>query len=274
MKLLSAILSCLLMVSPAFAGANSLKLHQGAYDSAAQRYFNSLVAYGCTTPTPAFKLAVSNYVKAKKAHGNWGGDDFIYILATADSCTASVNLAQPTLYKLTWNGSCTFAVATGLTGDGSTCYGDDGVNISQLTRISRNNSHLEICQNIPINTAFGTLGAAGVLLFTGILNKGTKITSSTTIVDSGVSSAGCNFAWRTSSSIATTGRDGVINSNGIANASAALNPDHFSICRNSAAFCPNTSQIFLVEVGQPIVSESLEYTDESTLISALGGPTF
>ena len=105
-----------LLIAAVSLQARAGSLPSGAYDSDAQVYFDVLVANSCTTPTPAFKLAVSHYVQAEKVAGNWNSQDGQYMLATADSCTASINLAQPTLYKITYSGACTFAVQTGLNG--------------------------------------------------------------------------------------------------------------------------------------------------------------
>ena len=259
------------MVSPAFAGANSLKLHQGAYDSAAQRYFNSLVSNGCTTPTPDFKLAVSNYVKAEKVSGNWGNQDAEYILATADSCTASINLAQPSLYKVTWNVSPPFTVQNGLPGDIATQNGDTGVNLNALTRLSQNNSHIDAWVAANKNAILGTLTAANPFTFTNITNRTTRLTSNTVVIDTGDgNTAGLVASDRTNSTTISTYKNGVVVSNGIANNSSALSTNHVSICSLASTFCSIGTNELFVGFGAAMNNESTHYTNVRNLLVALG----
>ena len=168
MRSLLIFLAALLLCAPAQA-----QVAGGDYDSDAQFYFDVLAANSCIATTPAFKLAVSHYIQAEKVAGNWGSQDAEYLLATSDSCTAAVNLAQPTLYKVTWTGACAFAVLTGLNGDGTTCFGDTGVLQSALIRYTQNNAHFDAWTNGATlgNNVLGLVGTGNGLTLNPIANK-------------------------------------------------------------------------------------------------------
>lgn len=240
------------------------------YDPDASTYFLQLSINGCATPSANFKAAVNDYIIAEKAVLNWGGQDLAYIMATSDSCTAATNLAQPSLYKLTWAGSCVYSVANGLQGDGSTCDGDIGVNESTLTRVSLNSSHFDACTAGSSSAVFGNTGSFGAIFLNAVTNKASRSTSSATLTDTGGGNAGCHYADRSDSANLTTGKNGVVQSNAVANSSSALTAQHFTICLSNATFCSNSANIFFVGVGTPLTSESSHYTNVRNLLIALG----
>ena len=117
MRSLLIFLAALLLCAPAQA-----QVAGGDYDSDAQFYFDVLAANSCIATTPAFKLAVSHYIQAEKVAGNWGNQDAEYLLATSDSCTAAINLAQPALSQSDMDRIIAHfsGARRGLNGDGST----------------------------------------------------------------------------------------------------------------------------------------------------------
>lgn len=260
------VLLCLLAItSPA-----SAQMMGGAYDSDAQAYFNALSANSCTAPSAAFKRAVSTYIKAEKTAGNWDSQDSEYIFATTDSCTASINLAQSTLYKITWAGACTYSLQNGLNGDSSTCVGDAGVNQSALTRQSQNNGHIEAWMgNNAATRAIGLAATATTRLVNSPPNKSSQLNSATNIGDTGVT-AGLNAADRTDSNTITTWLNGSTQSAGASATSAALVASHMLICETNGGFCGATSNILFVGWGAAMNSESSHYTNVRNLLLALG----
>lgn len=260
------------VVSPAQAASNGamrLRFHM-AWDREALNYFNALASNGCITPTTAFKVAINNYITAEKTAKNWGYQDFSYILATADSCTASINLSQPNLYKITWAGACTYSVANGLNGDSTTCFGDTNVAQSLLTRATQNNSHVFGCTGAS-SLIFGGVSATGTFKIDASTNKTTRISSATQVTDTAGGGAGCHFGDRASSStVVTTGKNGVVQSNAVANNSTAPGATHVGICVNNGGFCSSTSKTFFVEVGQTIPNELAHYTNVRIMLVSLG----
>lgn len=266
MKRLAAL--CLLMLAsfPAH-GSTLLRLHEGAYDSDAQAYFNTLAANSCTTPSVAFQRAVSAYIVAEKASGNWGSQDAEYILTTTDSCTAGTNLAQPNLYKVTWSGACTFSVANGLRGDGSTCYGDTNVAMNATGRMSQNSAHMEAWVAGSQGRALGNLASSVVFgLVTSARN--TALLSNTAITDTG--GVGLSAADRSSSSAVTTWLNGVATTVGAANTSTPPTSSDIVICRLATLFCNSTISEYFAGFGAPMNGEDSHYTNVRNLLLALG----
>lgn len=272
MKTLIALCLMLVTSAPAQPAPNAailLRLHM-VWDREALNYFNALVSNGCIIPTTAFKVAINNYITAEKTAKNWGYQDFSYILATADSCTASINLSQPNLYQVTWVGSCTYSVANGLNGDNATCFGDTNIAQSSLTRAGQNNSHVFGCSG-STSLIFGGVAATGTFKIDASTNKTTRISSATQVTDTSGGGAGCHFGDRASSStVVTTGKNGIVQSNAVANNSTAPGATHVGICVNNGGFCASTSKTFFVEVGQTIPNELAHYTNVRNMLVSLG----
>jgi hypothetical protein len=245
------------------------------YDGDASSYFVQLSINGCATPTASFKAAVNAYIIAEKAALNWGNQDAQYILATTDSCTAGTNLAQPTLYKVTWSGSPSFTVQNGLNGDGATVAGDTGVNQSALTRTTQNNSHLDTWMNAAnVCCALGLAAGSSGYRVNGTTNRLINLTSSSAngVTDTGAGIGGLYFADRlNSSTVINTGSNGVVQSSGATSASTALISAHVTICEvGVAAFCTNGTNLLFVGFGAPMNNEASHYTNVRNLLLALG----
>lgn len=269
MKKYFALALVCLMSFPSMADTSRLKLHY-SLDPDAIRYFNTLISNGCTTPSGSFETAVNNFIVSEKAVANWGNQDFSYIFATSDSCTASINLSQPLRYKITWTGACTYSVANGLNGDGSTCFGDTNVGESSYTRSSRNNSHVFGCTG-SFSLIFGGVAAIGTYKIDASTNKTTRVSATAQVTDTAGGGAGCHFGDRiNSSTVINTGKNGVVQSSAVSNASSAPDATHVGICVNNGGFCTSTSKTFFAEVGQVIPNESAHYTNVRTLLVSLG----
>jgi len=242
------------------------------YDGDALAYFNQLATNGCATPTPAFKSAVNAYVVAERSAGNWGFQDQAYIFATADSCTAGTNLAQPPLYKITWNGTCSFSLQ-GLNGDGATCYGDTNVQMSALVNLSQNNAHIE-GYNAGLITSgndVGLLNTGGSLLLQNFNpNRVSRLTSAASITDTAAGAAGLAAADRTNSTTITTWINGTVLSNAVSSTSAASTAADVIVCRVNASMCGNGIRLLMAGVGQALPNEAQHYTNARTMLLALG----
>lgn len=249
-----------------------LQLRSGAYDSDAQAYFNTLVANSCTTPSVAFEQAVSAYIVAERAAGNWGNQDAEYILTTADSCTAAINLAQPSLYKVTWSGSPSFAVQTGFPCDGSTQYGDTNVAENALTRRSQNNGHIEQwLKNAPASNGYGiSVINSTQTRINAVTNKASLLNTSSGITDTGGGGAGFHTIDRSNSSTSSTYKNGGVQTSGAASTSNALATGDISIGRANTLFCPVGTDVLFVGEGQVMNNEATHYTNVRNLLLALG----
>ncbi len=266
----AAFLACLLAPVTAFAitpAQRAVVLSPASYDPAAVTYFNKLVTNGCPAPNNAFKRAVSNYIKAEKASGNWGSQDFAYI-TMFNACIAKTNLAQPALYTITWNGTCTFTVANGQDGNGTDCSGDTNVAQNALVFATQNNSREEVCANSSGNN-FGGVGAIGTFQISAAGNKVTRLSSSAAVTDIGGGGAGCHSAWRTVLGNITTLKNGVVQSSAIANTSTAPGATHTGACQSNTSFCGTTHNFFIM-VGAPIADEAAHYQHVRQMLSTLG----
>lgn len=267
-----AFILSLAIATPAFATGKP-PLLGGAYDTDAQSYFNALAANSCPTPTAAFKQAVSAFFVTEKANGNYYGSPQAmgYILATADSRCAAVNLYQPSLYNVTWAGSPTFTVASGLNGDAATIYGDTNVTLSALTRYSQNSAHLLVCQSSANSSnALGQLNVSAPISMQPITNKATRLNQNATTIDTAGGGAGCHWADRTSSSTISTGLNSTVQSSAASAVSTTLTANDITICRVNANFCPAGNGLFFIEVGQPFTSETNHTAAIRTMLLAIG----
>jgi hypothetical protein len=239
-------------------------------DTDAEIYFGALIANSCTPPGLKFRKAVTRYFRAEKIAGNWGSQDAQYILAVPDSCTASINLAQPTLYKITWSGSCTWTILAGLNGDGSTCVGDTGTNQSALVRWLQNSGHMETWVNSANSgNGLGLSGSSATRIST-LTNKLTTLNSLTTITDTSGGTAGLHFADRTGSTAINTGLNGVLQTTaGTAN-SSALAANHMMLCKSIGSFCANGINELFVGFGAAMTDEAAHYRNVRTMLAGLG----
>lgn len=243
------------------------------YDTDASVYFAQLVINGAATLTAQFKAAVNAYIIAEKAALNWGNQDAEYIFATTDIVVASTNLAQPPLYGITWTGSPTFTVQTGLNGNSSTIFGDLNVNESALTRLAQNNAHVDVWTNSSnVRRAAGLAGVLTGLQVDPQTNKVTVLTSPSgnAITDTGGGTAGLHYADRTSSSTLNTGLNGAAQTTAGASTSSAPSANHIVVCEINATTCANGINELFFGIGGPMNSESSHYTNVRNLLLALG----
>jgi hypothetical protein len=258
---------------PAYAAGNdwpALEFHF-AYDPDALAYFSALSSNGCAAPSGQFKNAFNNYVIGEKSNGFWGTQAMGYLFTTTDSCTAAVNIYQPVLYKVTWNGSPTFTVATGLKGDSATIDGDTNINENAIPLLAQNNSHIAIWSAANQTNLLGQSAGTIVQFYSngGSNNLNTRCTTSTTVTDTGGGTAGLGYCDRTDSAHVTTGKNGIVLSNNVASTSVAPQAQHMLICRSAAVFCASTANILFVEVGSAISNEQLHYNDVNTMLAAI-----
>jgi hypothetical protein len=239
-------------------------------DTDAEMYFGALIANSCTPPGLKFRKAVTRFFRAEKIAGNWGSQDAQYILAVPDSCTASINLAQPTLYKITWSGSCTWTILAGLNGDGTTCVGDIGANQSALVRWVQNSGHMDVWTNSTnVTNAFGLAGTATTKLLP-LTNKATALNSVTSITDTNGGTAGLHFADRTGSAAVNTGLNGALQTNAGAATSIALTAAHVVVCKSNAVFCANGINELFVGFGAAMNDEAAHYRNVRTMLLGIG----
>lgn len=269
MKRIAALALLILASFPAH-GATLLRLHEGAYDSDAQAYFNTLVANGCVTPSIAFKQIISNFIVSERAIGAWGTQDFRFVPTTNDSCTASINLEQSNLYKATITNTCLFSTANGMIGNGVDCALTPGVTDTNMTRYSQNSAHVLVCVNAGGSSNVGQNGATLRTSISTIPNKVTRLTGSVNITDTGGGGSGCHFADRSSSSAINTGLNGAIQSNAAASTSAPVASEAITLCQNNALFCTSSIHSLYFEAGAPISNEAAHYTNVRTMLLALG----
>lgn len=273
-KILAALVLSLLAFSPAYAADSGGRLwlqSHYAYDGNAQEYFDALASNGCTTPTQAYKSAINAFIVSEKASGAWGTQGYRYIIVTADSCTASINLAQPALFKATITNTCLFSVANGMVGNSTDCRLDPNVTDSAIPNFSQNSAHLLVCiGNSGGSNALGNVGATVRNLIGPVSNKTSRLNTNSSVTDTGGGLAGCHYSDRSSSSALTTGKNGVVQSSGVASTSAAPPGTDITLCEQNGAFCSATMHFYYYEAGGPIADEATHYTNIHTLMVALG----
>lgn len=240
-----------------------------AHDSDADAYLAQLAKNGCTSPTLRFRRAVTTYFQAEKRASNFGNQDAQYLGSAPDSCTAGTNLAQPTLYKITWNGTLTFSFANCINGDGSTGYGDTGVAENALTKLSQNNAHVEVWTAANKANAIGLLNLGTTLSITPITNKSTKL-NGVTIIDTGGGLLGLHAADRGNSTNASTYLNGAVQSNAAANTSTAPAAADIVLCRINASMCAGSINLCFAGFGGAMNDEAAHYANVRALLIGLG----
>lgn len=271
-SLAAGILAALVLASPAAAvrPAVSLVVISGGYDTDAKAYFDKQSALGCAGLSSGAKRAVSDFVRAEKAAGNWNTQDFRYLLVAPDNCTASVNMASPATLTLTFTGTCTVKGQLGYSGDASTCWGDIAA-LDSLTLLTQNNSHIgAFLLNANVGTVIGLDAAATLIQLQPTTNKTTRLTSNTTITDTAGGGIGFHYADRVNSAtVINTGYNGADQQTGVSAASTARVSNHIGICHLNTNFC-GAAKILYAEGGAPIPNEALHYANLRTMLVALG----
>lgn len=125
-------------------------------DTDAQKFIDSLSLTGTNA------TAICNLVKDLKDSSLWSSLSVIYPMIGGTSSTTAFNLKDPTVYKITWGGTLTYA-STGVLPNGTTGYGNTGYNASLLTT---NSSHFSVY----LRTNTGVTNAADIGVFDGGTN--------------------------------------------------------------------------------------------------------
>jgi hypothetical protein len=145
----------------------------GGYDSDAQPYISALAALGINDTT--LNNAWNTHVLALKTAGVWPKCVAIYPFGGGTASAHAINGKNPGTYNTTWNGTVTHD-ANGVTGNGSSGYGDTGLHASSV--LSDSNTHLSIYSRttgggadsmteIGCNNAFGTQAISLRVRFAG-----------------------------------------------------------------------------------------------------------
>lgn len=201
-------------------------------DSDAQAYID---AAGITDEDE--QTAVNTLVLALKENNNliWDKCPTIRPISPTSLSAATFNLKDPDLYRIVWINNPAHAV-TGMTGDGSTSYGDSNFPLSNLTA-SNSGSTVYLRDNIDaVEIPFGAIATNSSGLFWQIpffsgtnyrsqINNALNFTSATT-------GQGCFTAVRTGST-GTAYRNGVQIVTGTQGGGTAWDNDAFLLCRNN-----------------------------------------
>jgi hypothetical protein len=118
-------------------GRGSEAASGSSYDPSAKAFFAAQSAAGQTLSSTQ-KNAINAFVIAGKAHGWWGALTALYPFLGLSAACDAINLVNPATFLITWNGTVTHS-ANGITGDGTTGYGDTGINA--LSNLSRTTTH-------------------------------------------------------------------------------------------------------------------------------------
>jgi hypothetical protein len=136
-----------------------------SFDADAQAF---ITAVG--TLTEAQQEAINKFVKKLKAQGLWNRMVAIYPFVGGTATTNSYNLKNAAQYQITWNGTVTHN-ANGITGDGTSGYGNLNFNPSAIT----NTNSVHICvysrsNSLTTNACeFGSENAAGAQAWSATL---------------------------------------------------------------------------------------------------------
>lgn len=106
------------------------------FDSDAQAFFT---ATGITDGT--IQSAINQLVLDLKSASIWTKMNAIYPFVGGTSAAHAVNLKSPGTFNISWNGTVTHD-ANGITGDGSTGFGNTGLNAASV--LTTNNTHLSV----------------------------------------------------------------------------------------------------------------------------------
>jgi len=102
------------------SGLTAKPVAASAFDPDAQAFFTAANITDVTQQNAVNALAIG-----KKANGTWTKDQAIYPFVGGTALQHSFNLKNPSQFQITWGGTVTHN-ANGITGDGSTGYGNTG----------------------------------------------------------------------------------------------------------------------------------------------------
>lgn len=118
------------MLSSGIGGGSS-------FDPDAAAYFAALP----TDPGDTFKNAWNTFVVSAKANGYYTNFTALYPFPGTDADNDAVNAADPETFEITWAGTVTHD-ENGITPNGSTGYGDTGLNA--LSVLTEDDAHISI----------------------------------------------------------------------------------------------------------------------------------
>lgn len=104
----------------------------GGYDPSAAAFFAKGVSLGEAPLSTPIKNAVNDLIVSQKSNDLWTRQVAQYLFVGETPVWHSLNVKDPETFQITWHGAVTHD-ANGPSGDGSTGYGDTGVNVNTLT---------------------------------------------------------------------------------------------------------------------------------------------
>jgi hypothetical protein len=102
----------------------------GGYDADAQPYIDALALLGIVDAT--LNDAWNDFVVSAKADGYWGNFTAVYPFGGGTAAAHAINAKNPGTYDITWAGGGGTHNANGFTPNGSTSYGNTGINASSV----------------------------------------------------------------------------------------------------------------------------------------------
>ena len=245
--------------------------NQTVYDTDADAFFT---AAGITDITQ--ERAINQLVIGYKAAGIWSKMVAIYPFVGGTSTTHSYNLKNPALYQIAWSGTVTHN-ANGVTGDGSTGYGNTG--IAPSAALSLNNCHLAYMSrtnNTGIAYAIGVVEAVNSLfmgnfssstLYAGMNVNGALVTASIP------NTTGEFLANRTSSTTASIFRNGSSIVSALSSSSALPTTNIFVLANNNSGTPSyrSTANYSFISIGEGLTSTEIadKYTADAAFQAAL-----
>ncbi len=111
------------VISDATGGTATIAVSgSGTYDTDALTYFTALTTAGASL-ADSVKLAYNSFVGSLKSASVWSKIVAMYPFIGGTAATHAINAKTPGTYNITWGGTVTHS-ANGITGDGSTGYGN------------------------------------------------------------------------------------------------------------------------------------------------------
>lgn len=118
--------------SDATSGTNTIECSgTGAYDANAQTYITAIETALGSSLSSTQKSAINTLILDLKSSSIWTSLIALYPFIGGTAATHAINAKTPGTYNITWNGTLTHS-SNGVQGDGSTGYGNTGINVSSL----------------------------------------------------------------------------------------------------------------------------------------------
>lgn len=133
--------------------------YPSGYDSDAQAIITAIEATDAGAQTSAKKTAINDFVVSVKAASIWSSMIAVYGYIGGTAASHAINWKSPGTYNITWNGTLTHN-ANGVTGDGSTGYGNTGI----LARTAGTNDYGLYSGNNKYDISYGVYLRSGSFL--------------------------------------------------------------------------------------------------------------